>query len=102
MSLVRLIFEANSAPAASGLHNVNAVVAEPLLPPVVGRTNAVLMRHVLRLELTAELILNRGNAFRAGHRREAGLKQAELVHPFPTAVAGADRNVGVACTQVTQ
>ena len=62
----------------------------------------MLVRDVVRLELAAKPALDLGDAFRAGHGREGRLEQPMLLHPFPAAAAGADRDVGVAAAQVAQ
>ena len=59
MALVGLVFEPDARAAASTDSSAgDAIVAEPLLPPVVARIDQMLVRNVVRLELAAEPALD--------------------------------------------
>src|SRR3954451_799303 len=102
MAFVGLVLEADAGAPENRFVGGNAVVGEPLLPPVVARVDAVLTGKVAGLERPAELALDRGNALRAGHWREGRFEQPVFLHSLPTAAAAADRDVGIAAAQVAK
>ena len=64
MALVSLAVETNAGTPEDIVVGSNAIVAEPLLPPIVARVDQVLARDVVRLQLSSELPL--GPAMHSG------------------------------------
>ena len=95
MAFVRLVVEADARPAKRLFVSGDAIVAEPLLPPVIARVDQVQIGHVGRLELAAQLALLGGDAFRARHRRELGFEQFDAFETRPIARPCADADVGI-------
>ena len=80
----------------------NAIVGEPLLPPIVPGADQVLVGDVVGLELPAEL--RSTSAMHSGLAIGVKLEfeQSVMLEPFPAAAAGTDRDVGVAGPQVAR
>src|SRR5579884_1716186 len=101
MALVCLVLEANASLPQQRVVGRDAIVAEPLLPPFVGRIDPFFLRDVLRLEFSADLPLNLEQPIRARHWRKRRFEEPNFIKPFPAAVPGTDRNVRIAAAEVT-
>jgi len=102
MSFVGLVLEADAGSAKNRFIGGNAIVAKPLLPPVVGRVYPVLMGQVPRFQPATEPSFDLGNALGARHWSEVRLKQPVFLKTFPPAAAAADRDVGIAAAQIAK
>ena len=102
MALVRLVLEPDAGTAEHQLIGRHAVVAKPLLPPVVARIDAILMGEVRRLQGTAKLPLDERDAVGTGHRGERRFEKSIFLQPLPAAISRADRDVGVSAPHIAK
>src|SRR5205085_291471 len=91
---VRLVLEPDASATQDGFVRRNAIVGEPLLPPVVAGIDADLLRYIVRLDRTAEVAFDGGDTIRACHRREVGFEELMFLKPLPPAISAANRDIG--------